>query len=441
MKSVTEKIKGYLKPQFEFEAYIQKVNKNKITVIDEKVDSLSSSTEIGLGLRIKKGKKIAFVSSTLSSDDDIRELVIRGMEICEVMPEDPFVDFNDKKEEAIGSSYFDKEGISLPIKEKEDIPIDIERRCKKRDKRIKSVRESSFTEALSEIYYENSYGVEFEERGTFYSLIVGALASDGNDSNISYEYRGVRRLKDMDIDDIVEDVVFKTVEVLNPSEIEACTMPVIFFRESSAMLLETFSDIFLGSSLVKDKTFLKGKLGERVFSELITIIDDGTLERGYASSSYDAEGFAKRKNVIVENGVFKGFLHNLYTGAKSGHAPTGNSVRRSYTDEPDVGVTNIYIKSGDKSIEELIDMYERVLLVTDLMGLHTSDPVSGEFSLGVSGIIYEKGKKLSSVRGVTVAGNIGELWDKVVGVGNDIKFYGNVGSPSILVEKVAVGGR
>ncbi len=441
MKSVVEEIKKYLKPQFEYEAYIQKVNKNKITVIDEKVDSFSSSTELGLGLRIKRGKKVAFVSSTLSSDDDIRELVKRGMEICEVMPEDPYVDFNDKREEAIGISYFDEEGVSLPLEEKEGIPIEVEKRCKERDKRIKSVRESSFTEALSEVYYRNSYGVEFEERGTFYSLIVGALASDCSDSNISYEYRAVRRLRDMDIDDIVEDVVFKTVEVLNPSEIEACTMPAIFFRESSAMLLETFSDIFLGSSLVKDKTFLKGKLGEKVFSELITIVDDGTLERGYATSSYDAEGFAKRRNVIVEKGVLKGFLHSLYTSKKSGHAPTGNSLRRSYMEEPDVGVTNIYIENGDKNIKELIAMYEKVLLVTDLMGLHTSDPVSGDFSLGVSGIIYENGKKLSSVRGVTVAGNIGELWNKVVGIGNDIKFYGNVGSPSILVEEIAVGGK
>ena len=441
MKSVIEEIKRYLKPQFEFEAYIQKVKKNKITVIDEKVDSFSSSMELGLGLRIKKGKRVAFVSSTLSSDGDIRELVIRGMEVCEVMHEDPYVDFNDQKEDAIGSSYFDEEGISLPLEEKENIPIEIERRCKKRDRRIKSVRESSFTEVLSEVYYKNSYGVEFEESGTFYSLIVGALASDSNDSNISYEYRGVRRLKDIDIDDVVEDVVFKTVEVLNPSEIEACTIPAIFFRESSAMLLETFSDIFLGSSLIKGKTFLKGKLGEKVFSELITMVDDGTLERGYASSSYDAEGFAKKKNIVVENGVFKGFLHSLYTGKKSGYAPTGNSVRRGYMDEPDAGVTNIYIKNGDKSIEELIGMYERVLLVVDLMGLHTSDTVSGDFSLGISGILYEKGRKLSSVRGVTVAGNIGELWNKVVGIGNDIKFYGNVGSPSLLVEEIAVGGR
>jgi len=438
---VVEEIKKHLKPQFEFEAYIQRTEKKKITVLDEKVDSFSSSSEIGLGLRIKKGNKIAFVSSTLSSDGDIRELVNRGMEICEFMPEDHYADFNNRKEEALGDSFFDDEGISLSLKEKEDIPIEIERRCKKRDERIKSVRESSFTETLSEVYYKNSYGVEFEERGTFYSVIVGTLASDGKDSNISYEYRGVRRLKDLDIDDVVEDVVFKTVEVLNPSQIEACTMPAVFFRESSAMLLETFSSIFLGSSLVKGKTFLKDKVGEKVFSENITIIDDGTLERGYASSSYDAEGFAKRKNTVVEKGIFRGFLHSLYTAKKSGNAPTGNSVRGSYSDEPDAGITNIYIKNGSRSVEELINMYERVILVTDLMGLHTSDPVSGDFSLGISGILYERGKKVHALRGVTVAGNIRDLWNKVVGVGNDIKFYGNVGSPSLLVEEIAVGGK
>ncbi len=440
MKFEINKLKEYIKPSYEFEVFIQKTKKNKISVYDEKVDSLTSSEEIGIGLRIKKGNRVSFVSSTLNSQDTLKELVEKGMEICDVMPEEPFVDFVRGKMPAGAESVFDEEALSLSLKDKESIPIELERICKKIDSRIVGVRESSFTETLTEVEYYNSYGVEFGYRGTFYTVIVGALATEKSDSNISYEYRGVRRIKDINIEDIARDVTFKATEALNPKQIEAKTVPVVFYRESFAMLINTFSEIFLGSSLIKGKTFLKDLEGERVFGELITIIDDGTLKDGFSTSPYDDEGIPTQKTILVEKGVFKGFLHNIYTANKSNSAPTGNGVREGYNVEPDVGITNLYIKEGDKTLEEMIDGYEEVVLALDLMGLHTSDPISGEFSLGISGVLYNKGKKKHGLRGITVAGNIKDILNKVEAVGNDIKFYGSVGSPSILIKEVTVGG-
>ncbi len=440
MKFEIHKLREYIKPSYDFEVYLQRVRKKKITVLDEKVDSKISSEEWGIGLRIKKGNRVAFVSSTLASNEILKNIAEKGMEICDVMSEESAIDFIKEKEEPIAESIFDEEGVELSQEEKENIPIELERTCKKIDSRIKAVRESSFTESMVEINYLNSYGVEFQDRGTFYTIIVGTLASDGKDSNISYEYRGVRTLKEINIEEIASDVVFKSVEVLNPKDIEVRSIPVIFYRESFAMLLNTFSDIFLGSSLVKGKTFLKGKEEQKIFSNEITIIDDGSLKGGFATSPYDAEGVPKRKNIIVEKGKFKGFLHSIFTANKTGSIPTGNATRYSYSSEPEVGITNMYIEKGKISLEDMINCYEEVVLILDLMGLHTSDPVSGDFSLGISGILYKDGRKRSSLRGVTVAGNIKDILNKVEKVGNDIKFYGNVGSPSILIKEVTVGG-
>ena len=144
------------------------------------------------------------------------------------------------------------------------------------------------------------------------------------------------------------------------------------------------------------------------------------------------------RKVLVDRGVFRGFLHSTYTAIKSGSKPTGNSLRDSFKSLPVSNITNLYIEPGDKSLEDLLQ--GEVFLITDLMGLHTVDPVSGDFSLGASGIIYKHGRRLKGVRGVVIGGNIKDIWSSVVEVGSDLRFYGNVGSPSILVENITVGG-
>ncbi|MCS7308355.1 MAG: TldD/PmbA family protein, partial [Aquificaceae bacterium] len=179
--------------------------------------------------------------------------------------------------------------------------------------------------------------------------------------------------------------------------------------------------------------------GQQVFSEKLTIVDDGVKEKGFLSLPVDAEGHFTRRNVLVEKGRFLTFLHSTYTAVKSKAKPTGNSIRGGFKSLPVSGITNLYIEPGDRSLEDLLEQDE-VFLITDLMGLHTVDTVSGDFSLGASGIIYRKGKKEQSVRGVVIGGNIKELLSLVVDVGNDLRFYGNVGAPSLFIENLTVGG-
>jgi PmbA protein len=335
-------------------------------------------------------------------------------------------------------TYYDEKGINTPLEDKIALVIDLEKRAKALDSRVKGVRKVSIKELDLEVFCFNSCGLSYNYKGTWYTSMMAVLAEEGGDQSISYDFVGARSLSDLPLQSMVEEVVFKATATLNPSPFETRKMPVVLYKDASAMILEAFSPIFLGDSLVKSRTFLKGMKGSKVFSEKLTIIDDGTLRGGFMSLPVDVEGHATQRNLVVENGVFKGFLHSTYTAIKSGERPTGNSVRESFRSLPTSGITNLYIKPGDISLEDMLQ--EEVFLITDLMGLHTVDPVSGDFSLGASGIIYEGGKKKKSVRGVIIGGNIKEVWNSVVGVGNDLRFYGNVGSPSLYIENITVGG-
>ena len=440
MKDIESTVKKYIRPGFEYEVFRQRVKKLKIETSQEEIENLSSSEESGVGVRVLKDGRMGFAYTSNLEEEKIRDVVEKAMEMCELQTPDRGNVFNKELKISEVESVFDREGLEVSLEEKVDMTLGLEKKAKEIDGRIKGVRKASLTEGLIEVEFSNSYGVKFGYEGTYYTSFIATLAQEGQDSSISWEFRGARRLSKLDLDDMVMDAVFKSISLLNPKPLQTKVMPVLFFRESFAMLLEAFSSMFLGNSLVKGKTLLKDRIGESVGSELLTLIDDGSMEEGFETTPYDAEGIGRRRNVVIERGVFKGFLHSLYTATLSDQEPTGNSQRGSYKNQPHSGVTNLYLEGGEGDIEDLISSEKEIFLVLDLMGLHTVDPVSGEFSLGASGVLYRDGKPQHAVRGVTVAGNVLDLWNKIVAVGGDLKFYGNVGSPSVLAKDITVGG-
>ncbi len=440
MENIENLVKKYIKPGYEFELFFERKKKIKIEVSNEEVENISSAEEGGLGIRVLKEKRLGFAYTSYIGEDEIKDAVQKATEMCDIQEPDEGNAFVEKLERSEAESVYDEDGLKVPLEEKTEIPILMEKYAKEIDKRIVGVRKSTLTEVEFEVFMKNSYGVEFSYRGTSYSAMISTLGTEEGDSAIAWEFRASRRLKNLDWKDMVKDAVFKTVNLLKPSSFETRSIPVVFFRDSFAMLLEAFSPMFLGDYYVKGKTLLKGKTGQKVANERITIVDDGTLSEGFATVPYDMEGIPTSRKYVIEKGVFKGFLHSLYTARKSGEKPTGNSVRNSYKELPSSGTTNFFLEKGDKSLEELLSSYDEVFLILEVMGLHTVDPISGDFSLGCSGVLFKKGKKEKSVRGITVAGNILELFKNVEGVGNDIRFYGSIGSPSVLVKELTLGG-
>ena len=440
MEEFVRTIKSIVPPDFEFEVYTERKNKLKIESAGEKVENITTSTESGIALRVLKDGKMGFSYTSDVRKETLSKIVEEAIQICQTQVADRGNRLVEEFKISEVESVFDQEGVGRSLEEKIGFVIGLERRAKSIDKRIRSVRKASLTESQMEVSLYNSHGVSFNYSGTFYSAMIATVAEESGDSSISYEFRGVRRFSELDPLDIAMDAVFKAVSLLKPQSIETSVLPVVLFRDASAMLLSAFSQMFLGDSLVKGKTLLKERIGDSIGAELLTVVDDGTLSGGYATLPYDGEGTPQRRKEVIERGVFKDFLHSIYTATHSEVEPTGNGERSDFRSTPSSGITNLYIEKGEIPFEDLFKFHTKVFLVLELMGLHTVDPVSGEFSLGAGGIIYENGKPSKPVRGVTIAGNILDLWNKIVAVGSDLKFYGNVGSPSLLVEDITVGG-
>jgi PmbA protein len=211
--------------------------------------------------------------------------------------------------------------------------------------------------------------------------------------------------------------------------------PVILDNSVATEFLGIFSSLLSSESVQKGKSLLAHRQGEEVVNPLVSIVDDGLMEHKLGSRPFDDEGVPTSRKYLIKNGVLQGFLYNVYTAKKDGVMSTGNAVRGAFSGLPTVGPTNLYIPASPSSSdpEDLCRVMDRGLYITDAMGIHTANPISGEFSIGVSGLWIDGGVVKHPVKEAVISGNILDLFRRVSSVGSDLRFYGNVGSPSLLI--------
>ncbi len=228
--------------------------------------------------------------------------------------------------------------------------------------------------------------------------------------------------------------------MLGAEAIESKTYPVIIENEAMADLLSGFSSMFTGEAAVKKLTSLLGKEGQKIMQDNVTIVDDPLLAGAVNSQPFDDEGVACYKKAVVENGVFKTFLHNLKTAKTFNTKSTGNGVKSGSIGTRGI---NLYIEKGNATKEELISSIEEGLLITDLSGLHAGlNAISGDFSAQSSGFYIKNGKIEKPVTLIVVSGNFIKMMNEIDEIGSDLFLgYSGVGAPSIKFKGLPVSGK
>ena len=224
---------------------------------------------------------------------------------------------------------------------------------------------------------------------------------------------------------------------------ETKTYKVIFTQFAlQDLLYYTLINAIKADSVEREQSPFKDKLGTKVGSEAVTIHDDGLLSGGLRTGIFDGEGVPHQKTPVIEKGILKNFLYDNYTANKQGRQSTGNASRAGYLSTPSIEATNFHILPGTKSAEDLLGEVDDGLLVSYLQGAHSSNPVSGEFSVvATPAWRIRKGKIEHATRGVMLAGNIFELLKNVRLVGNNERKMGQLFAPWLMVENVKVIGK
>ena len=230
----------------------------------------------------------------------------------------------------------------------------------------------------------------------------------------------------------------RAVRKLGAVQVPTCEAPVIFDPVTAPSLLSHLVGCVNGYSIYRESSFLAGKLGETIASDLVTIIDDGRLPGGLGSKPFDGEGLPTRRTVVIDRGRLSSYLLDSYSARKLEMKSTGNAARGAGS-PPTAGSTNLWLEPGQQSLDEIIASTERGLLVTELIGMGFN-PVTGDYSRGAAGLWIEAGEIVGPVEESTIAGNLSEMLMDVDAIGSDLLWLGSTASPSLRISKMTIAG-
>jgi PmbA protein len=275
---------------------------------------------------------------------------------------------------------------------------------------------------------------------------VTAVAEESGESEVGWEFDNSHFIGDLDVEKVGQTAGRKALERLRGERIPSGVYPALLQNHVASEFLSLLSHSFLAEQVQKGKSPLKGKKGERLFSPLISIIDDGHYPNGISTSPVDGEGMVSQQTPLVIGGEVAGYLYDRYwanrenVSSESPVGSTGNSRRIGIKFPPVLAISNLFIESGKNPFPTLMKDLHQGVVVEEVMGLHTVDPISGDFSLGCIGDWIDRGEKVRPIKSIAVSGNLFDLFRGVVGVGNDLRFFGGVGSPGLLIERLEFSG-
>jgi len=416
------------------------VNGESISVAQRlgKREKLESSEGRDLGLRVFVGQRQAFVSSTDFDPKALRELASRAVDMAKVVPEDPVCGI--APEELLARSWpdLDLDDKGRPSARK---LLAMAGEAEDAARAVKGVTNSEGAEAgwgRTSVVLAASNGFSGGYRRSGYSLSCSVLAGEGTGMERDYEWTSAVHLEDLMAPATVGRNAGKyVVRRLNPRKAESARVPVIYDRRISGGLVSHLAGAINGRAVARGTSFLKDRMGKRVFAKGIRILDNPRRLRGLGSRPFDAEGLPTRRCAVIDDGVLTTWFLDLAAARQLNLKPTGHAAR-GVSGPPSPTSSNLYLEKGDMSVDELIGDIKSGLFITDMIG-HGVNGVTGDYSRGASGFWIEKGKLAWPVSGITVAGNLKDMFLKLTPA-NDLRFKSSTNAPTVRIDGMTVAG-
>jgi len=427
----------------ECEIYYSDRESLSITIYQEDVDKYNLNKTFGLSFRGKIDDKMGYSYTEILDEEAILMLVknakagAKAIESKDVQ----FIYEGDKEYGTVNS--YSKELENIDNSKLIKLALDMEKEARAHSKKVVNIGGCNIGYGSSNYGIYNTKGLELTNKSNLLTAYITSIVEDNGNKYDGTGYITAISLDQVNPKEIAKEGVEEALARIGGKSIPSGKYKTIIFNEAMVSLLGAFIGIFDGDAAQKGFSLLKGKEGEKIAADILTIVDDPLLEGGLASTPFDDEGVATYKKEIISKGVLNTLLHNLKTANKAGIKTTGNGFKASYASPVGISSTNFYIESGKKSLDELIEEVSEGIIVTELAGLHSgANSITGDFSLAAKGFYIEGGKKLFPVEQITVAGNYFDIIKEIQEIGNDLKFpMSSIGSPSILLKELSVAGK
>ncbi|MCA1692492.1 MAG: TldD/PmbA family protein [Actinobacteria bacterium] len=440
---LAERVAGWAAAGEQVEAYVARGRHTSVRVFDGDVESLSSADSEGVGIRVISGHRQGFAYAASLDEAVIAETFAEARDNAEFGTVDPYLGLPEPDGvRPVDLDLFHPELADFPAAAKVDLALELERATRAADSRIRGVESADYGDSIFQGAIASSTGVRASQQRTVCSLWSSALADDGTGTQTGSGYSVGRRPSDLDVAEAATDAAFRATRLLGAHKPPSQRLAVLLEPSVTASFLAVLSSALSGMAAIKGRSFLAGRLGEQVAVPFLTLVDDPTNGAAYGAAPFDAEGLASRQNVLIDGGVLRSFLHNTYTGRRRGQPSSANAVRGGFKTTPGVGCRALSLAPGQADQAQLLADMGEGLLVQSVTGLHSgANSTTGDFSVGVAGLMVRGGEIAEPVREATIASSLPRMLLGVVAVGSDREWLpGSVAGMSLVVADVTLSG-
>ena len=409
-----------------------------VEVRDGAVEESERAEANDMGLRVMVGRRQAVVSTNDINGESVTALAERAVAMARAAPEDRFAGLADR--ELLARDFLDLDLVDRDLPGVGALEA-AARRAEEAGRAVKGVSKSggaSASAGIGGMVLLTSHGFSGAYLGSRHSIAMQAIAGEGTSMETDYDFTSALHAADLDPpEQIGRSAGEKAVARLNPRKMSTRRVPVVFDSKVSGSLIGHLVSAINGSAIARKTSFLKDKLGARLFAPGINVIDDPLRQRGLRSRPFDAEGVAGKRMALVADGVLTSWLLDCATARELDLATTGHA-QRSASSTPSPGPTNLHLEPGAISPDELIKDIDEGFFITDLIG-SGANMVTGDYSRGAAGFWIEKGERCYPVSEVTIAGHLLEMF-RTLTPANDLQYRYGTNAPTVRVEGLTIAG-
>jgi PmbA protein len=410
-----------------------------IEVRDGAVEESERAEGDDLGLRVLVGKRQAMVSTNDLAGNDSAALAERAVAMARVAPEDKYAGLAEQSLLAHDFPDLDLLDPELPGVEQLETMAKTAEQAGLAVTGVTKSGGASASAGIAGMVLVTSHGFRGAYLGSRHGVSMTAIAGEGTDMERDYDYSSALHAADLhNPEKIGHSAGERAVERLNPRKVSTRKVPVVFDRRVANSLVAHLASAANGASVARKTSFLRDKMGAKLFADGIRIIDDPRRKRGLRSHPFDGEGVAGKKLALVEDGSLRSWLLDSATARELGLATTGHASR-GVSSVPSPSASNLHMEPGKLGPDELIADIKDGFYVTDLIGMGVS-MVTGDYSRGASGFWIENGKRSYAVSEVTIAGHLLDIFRSLTPA-NDLEFRYGTNAPTLRIEGLTVAGQ
>lgn len=444
---LARRVAGSSRAGEEVEAYVMRARDTDVKVFGGEVESLSVAEVAGVGVRVINGGRQGYAWAGSLDADVVTETVREARDNAEFAQYDEHLALATPQDFAgvptLSLDLWRDELVRFPTDEKVRIALEVEKIAKSRDARIRGIEHAQYGDVSSEAVIVTSTGIESEARRTACSVYVVAIAGEAAQTQTGYGFSVGRAPQQLDLDIAAQMATDRAVGLLGAAQPRSARLPVVFDPMATSSIVGIIGAALNGDSALRGRTFLTGRLGEEIASSAVTLVDDPTNADAFAASTHDSEGVPTRRNVLVEDGLLRMFLHNVYSARRAGVATTGSAVRGGFKSTPGVGARALHLQPGTRDRDAVIGDVADGVYVQSVSGLHSGvNVVSGDFSVGAEGFEIRNGQCGAPLREMTIASTLPRILLDVAEVGSDLTWLpGGAAGMTIRIDGMSIGGR